>query len=130
MIQITLREGRTAEEVYSDTALVNGYIPNTTEDFITDLLTEDQKNAFEYPEGTTEDSKKIQAFTQDDKTTILYKTSYTVESPNPETEQEFGQKIVAKIFGKMDSDTEGKAATIRAKKKYNVSYHLPKKMIL
>lgn len=118
-ITIKLRDGRTVEQVYSDAAIVNGYEPKIKEDFTTDLLTEDEKDNYQYPDGTIEESKKVESFTQEDGS-VMYKISYTVEKDNPVSEQDFGKAVVAKSFGIQDAELEGKATIIRAKQEYDV----------
>ena len=103
-INFELIGDRTAEDLYKDTAVTNDY---------KETIEVEYKEQSVVPEGATD----IKEFTQEDNT-ILY--SYKLEEVNPETDIEFGKKIVEKTFWLQDSELAWKATTARAKTLYDI----------
>lgn len=122
-LQIGLRGTRTASDVYKDTALLNGYESELTsiEEVKEEGLTEAERNAYKYPSDMVAGSNKVEKFTREDGTvdfTVTYKKE--VKTPNPETAEQFGKKLVQKEFAVRDSQLAGDAEKKRAELEYEL----------
>lgn len=120
-------QGRTADDFYKDVALTNGYettVESTVvEDTETDLLTEQERDDYVYPDNVVEGSKSVLPYTQDDSTVmykISYQTSITTIEPNPITDIEFGKIVSDKKFAGEDIELQGNAVKARARGDYNI----------
>ena len=112
-LQLQLREGRTADDVYRNTAHVNNYEPKIENVEETKLIgiAED----WEAPEGTS----AIKFFTrQDGSIDVTY--NIVTEIDNPETDIEFGKKIVQKTFAQQDAQLQANFTLKEALKAYEV----------
>lgn len=122
-LELDLRGTRTADDVYNDTALLNDYQTTLTseEEVVKEGLTEAEKDAYVYPDTVVESSKKVEQFTREDGSvdfTIRY--TKTVTTANPETQLEFGKRLVQKEFAVRDSKLAGDAESKRAEIEYNI----------
>ena len=114
-IEFNLIEGRTAENVYKDTALLHGYKKTIkevqTEEISVKDLTIDEITEFNFPENT------ISSRVEDD--ILYYVIETTVEIDNPVSEIDFGRQFVNETFRKQDASLSGKATEKRAKIEYS-----------
>lgn len=115
-ITLNLRANRTDVDVYADAALVNNYqatITTPTPGEVIGLTPEDvTAGNYTLPDGAYD----VKTYTDQGKVTYVV----DVTSPNPISEQEFGQAIVQKLFGQQDAEVAGKATQMRAEAEYNV----------
>ena len=114
-ISFDLREGRTENNVYEDTAIVNGW-ESQVEDINEVTVDPYDVDTFEEPANMVEGSLKT--FTTDEKVVATYQTLTMID--NPVTDIVFGEKIVRGSFGLHDAELSGKAETRKAKQEYNV----------
>lgn len=114
VITIKIRDGRTEEEVYADTALLHGY---QAEIVTTEEKQElDQPADWEAPEGAYDIVKKP----AEDGSFVSITYKVDVKTPNPMTNIEFGRYAVARKFAEQDVELEGNATKLRAKAGYNI----------
>ena len=120
-ICFTLTKGRTEEDLFEDTAILNGYTDTVSEvkHVTVGNLTKAEMESYVYPDDTVEGSKKVESFTEDGTTTFTISYDRNVVSLNPETAIEFGEKIVLSSFARQDAETNGQAVKLRAQLEYD-----------
>ena len=114
-ISFDLRAGRTADDLYKDTAITNGW-KSQVEDINEVTVDPYDVDTFTAPDNMVEGSLKT--VTTDEKVVATYQTLTMID--NPVTDIVFGEKIVRESFGLQDAELSGKAETLKAKQEYNV----------
>lgn len=117
ILEFNLIGERTAEDIYKDNAVVSGYKAKVTDstEYEETGLTLEEYEAYVYPKGTVEESKR-HVHNGDDTHDITY--TVELEIDNPISDIDFGKALTDKSFQAQDSMLAGKATEMRSKAGY------------